>query len=183
MLHWCYDYEGYLDNVLLFKGSPAPKKFENPCCSETEWLFIGLSVHWPLSSSNGVFWQCVIFNNLCLHLSHAVILRQIYPFHYRIQSLLISSPFYTHSLLFLIISLSYFIPPLCSCCRTPRRPRARWWFWSAGSVEALLRRSDGTAMERRSWTPPIFVFSRKVRHSSSSSSVMKPFVQQLNICW
>ncbi|KAA8589666.1 hypothetical protein FQN60_013031 [Etheostoma spectabile] len=43
----------------------------------------------------------------------------------------------------------------------PRHPRARWWFWSAGSVEALLCRSDGPARERRSWIRPIFVFSRK----------------------
>lgn len=54
-------------------------------------------------------------------------------------------------------------PPPCSCYRTPRPPRARWWFWSAGSEEALLCRSDGTVRARRSWTPPISGFSRKVR--------------------
>ena len=76
----------------------------------------------------------------------------------------ISSSSFTYSVLLLINSL--FIPSLCSCCRMPRHLRARWWFWSAGSVEALLCRSDGTARERRSWTLLIFVFSRKVRHSS-----------------
>lgn len=92
--------------------------------------------------------------------------KQIYRFHYRFQALLISSSSFTHSFLF---PLLYLIPSLCSCCRMPRHPRARWWFWSAGSVEALLCRSDGTARERRSWTPPIFVFSKRVRHPSSSN--------------
>lgn len=83
----------------------------------------------------------------------------------------------THSLFSLLCSLKkqkkllsdLLIPLLYSSCRMLRRLRARWWFWSAGSVEALLCRSDGTARERRSWTPLIFVFSRKVRHPSQWS--------------
>ena len=123
-----------------------------------EWRFIVF--HWPLSLS----WQSLICNHLLSIYPHAVTLKQIYCFHYRFQSLLISSSLFTHSGLLLINSL--LIPPLCSCCRMPRHLRARWWFWSAGSVEALPCRSDGTVRERRSWTPLIFVFSRKVRHSS-----------------
>lgn len=53
-----------------------------------------------------------------------------------------------------------------SCCRIFGHLRARWWSWRAGSVGARHCRSGGTVRERRSWTPPIFGFSRKVRYPS-----------------
>lgn len=55
----------------------------------------------------------------------------------------------------------------CSSCRTPGRQRARWWFWSAGSVEALPSRSNGTGRGTRFWTRPISGFYKKVRHSQA----------------
>lgn len=63
-------------------------------------VFTGLSIL-QLVFLDGVSYSKISVS-ICLH---AVILRQIYLFHYRFQSLLISSSFFTHSLLFLITSL------------------------------------------------------------------------------
>lgn len=63
------------------------------------------------------------------------------------------------------IKLSFvsFLPkPWCSTYRMLRPQRVKWWFWSAGSEEALLHRSGGTEKETRSWTPLTFGYYRKV---------------------
>lgn len=70
------------------------------------------------------------------------------------------------SLLFPHSCSSLCISSPVSCCRMFGHLRARWWSWRAGSVEALLCRSGGTVREKRSRTPLIFGFSRKVRYLS-----------------
>lgn len=60
----------------------------------------------------------------------------------------------------------------CSSCRTSRPQRARWWFWSAGSVEALPSRSNGTGRGTRFWTHPISGFYKKVRHFQAWRSLV-----------